>query len=36
MIRLPPEAYARVFKVFSEKQLSPIIVGGQAVNLRRA
>src|SRR5271170_5379925 len=33
MIRVPPEAYASVFKVLSEKQLSPIIVGGQAVNL---
>jgi hypothetical protein len=33
MIRLPPEAYASVFKVLYEKQLSPIIVGGQAVNL---
>jgi hypothetical protein len=33
MIRVPPEAYARVFKVLSEQQLYPIIVDGQAVNL---
>ena len=30
---LPPEAYAGVFKVLAERQLSPIVVGGQAVNL---
>jgi hypothetical protein len=33
MSGLPPEAYASVFKVLSEKRLSPIVVGGQAVNL---
>jgi hypothetical protein len=33
MNRLPPEAYASVFQALLEKQLSPIIVGGQAVNL---
>jgi hypothetical protein len=33
MSGIPPEACASIFKALSEKQSSPIIVGGQAVNL---
>ena len=33
MSGIPPEARASIFKALPEKQSSPIIVGGQAVNL---
>ena len=34
MSGIPPEGLRRIFKALSVKQFFPIIVGGQAVNIR--